>query len=407
MKLAVESHFENGPGKLVRTVKPHSPPASSLTGPSITEQLIVSGAVGDRLDWTHCEDLFFAACPLRGGHFAYEGISRAFEALLGMSSREIPGLDIFHCMGSEDSESVCEALQACLAERAEVRAHHCLTLGGFRRNVETIVVPIFDPLTGVIVRLIGRHRLLLKEFPEDKPDEIPDLRSSVSLASIQEDIQQRIASELHDSTCQHLVAASLGMMRIRSCLGTAEGLERLCDDVDASIDQAVREIRSLTYLLHPQNLMAQGLKATIECYAYGFAARTSLRVGIDIDASVDQLSYESQRSLLRVVQEGLTNIFRHAKATEVKIAVNATNGQFRLTISDNGRGFPVRRAKGGNGAMSMGVGIPAMRARLKQLGGTLEIRTDPETLHSGTTLCAMFPYRVEAKRRKRRSPLQS
>ena len=90
-----------------------------------------------------------------------------------------------------------------------------------------------------------------------------------------------------------------------------------------------------------------------------------------------------------------------------KIVVDATNGQFRLTISDNGRGFSVRRAKDGSGAMSMGVGIPAMRARLKQLGGTLEIRSDPETPHAGTTLCAVFPQHVEAKRRKRRSALQS
>ena len=194
-------------------------------------------------------------------------------------------------------------------------------------------------------------------------------------------------------------------MRVRTCLGTAGGVERLCDDVDASIDQALREIRSLTYLLHPQNLMAAGLKATIECYAHGFAARTTLRVGIGIDARIDRLPYESQRSLLRVVQEGLTNIFRHAKATEVKIVVAATDGRFRLTISDNGRGFPVHRAKRGSGTISMGVGIPAMRARLAQLGGSLEIRSDPE--RSGTMLCAVFPFSNEAKRRKRRSPLQS
>ncbi|WP_129267449.1 sensor histidine kinase [Bradyrhizobium betae] len=388
----------------MRTVKPCN--ANSLTRPSITEQLIVSEAIGGRLDGTDCEDLLFAVYPLRGG-FAYEGINHAFEVVLGMSSREVSGLDIFDCMGSDDSESVCEGLEACLAERTEVRIHHSLTLGGFRRDVETIVVPILDPMAGVVVRFIGRHRILSKEFPEGGADEALNPRSSVGLASIQEDIQQRIASELHDSTCQHLIAASLGMMRIRTCLGTADGLDRICDDVDESIDQAVREIRALTYLLHPQNLMAQGLKATIECYAYGFAARTSLRVGIDIDASVDQLSYESQRSLLRVVQEGLTNIFRHAKATDVKIVVDATNGQLRLTICDNGRGFPVRRATDGNSAMSMGVGIPAMRARLKQLGGTLEIRSNPEPPHSGTTLCAIFPHRVEAKRRKRRSPLQS
>jgi two-component system NarL family sensor kinase len=390
----------------VRTVKPYSPAASSLTRPSIAEQFIVSEGFGDRLHWAHCEDLLFAVRPLRGGRFAYEGINQAFGALLGMSSGESLGLDISRCMGSEDSESVCEVFQACLAEGSEVRVQHSLTLGRFRRNVETIAVPIFDPVAGVIVRLIGCHRMLLKEFPENEPDETTDPLSSVSLASIQEGIQQRIASELHDSTCQHLVAASLGMMRIRSGLGAADGFERLCNDVDASIDQAVREIRSLTYLLHPQDLMAQGLKATIECYAHGFAARTSLRVCIGIDASVDRLSYESQRSLLRVVQEGLTNVFRHAKATEVKIAVDATNGQFRLTISDNGRGFPVCQSKSGNGAMSMGVGIPAMRARLEQLGGTLEIRSDPETPHSGITLCAVFP-RVEAKRRKRHLPLQS
>ena len=391
----------------MRTVKPHSLPASALTRASVTDELIVSEAVGDRPDWWLREDFLFAVRPLRRGRFTYEGINQAFEAALGMSSREVSGLDIFHCMGREDSESVCEALEACLAEGVEIRIQHSLTLGGFRRNFETIVVPILDPVAGVIVRLIGRHRNLLEEFSDDGTDETADLRSSVGLASIQEDIQQRIASELHDLTCQHLIAASLGMMRIRTGLDTVDGLERLCDDVDASIDQALREIRSLTYLLHPQNLMAQGLKATIECYAHGFAARTSLRVGIGIDASVDLLSYASQRSLLRVVQEGLTNIFRHAKATEVKIVVDATNGQFRLTISDNGRGFSVRRAKDGSGAMSMGVGIPAMRARLKQLGGTLEIRSDPETLHAGTTLCAVFPQRVEAKRRKRRSPLQS
>ncbi|HEV2159943.1 sensor histidine kinase [Bradyrhizobium sp.] len=241
----------------------------------------------------------------------------------------------------------------------------------------------------------------------DGLDEAADPGDSVNLADIQEDIQQRIAAELHDSTCQHLVAASLGMMRIRSCLGANDGLEHICDDVDASIDQALKEIRSLTYVLHPQNPMLQGLKATIESYAEGFATRTALRVRTDIDGTVDRLSYDGQRSLLRVVQEGLANIFRHAKATEVKIVVIATDGQFRLTISDNGRGLPVRRAKDSNRATSMGVGIPAMRARLKQLGGSLEIQSNPEAGRGGTTLCAVFPHRDETKRRRRRASLQS
>ena len=147
--------------------------------------------------------------------------------------------------------------------------------------------------------------------------------------------------------------------------------ERLCDDIDASIDQALREIRAFTYLLHPQNLLADGLKSTIEQFVDGFSARTSLKTSLEIAPEVDKLSYERQRSVLRVIQEALTNVFRHAKATEVKIAMEATDTHFKLRISDNGRGMPIGQARSGPRAISFGVGIPAMRARLQQMGGTL------------------------------------
>ena len=151
-------------------------------------------------------------------------------------------------------------------------------------------------------------------------------------------------------------------MRIRRSMDDPVGAERLCDEIDASIDEALREIRAFTYLLHPQDLTVDGLKATIEHYANGFAARTSLRVTSSIVPDVDRLPYEKQRSLLRVVQEALTNVFRHAKATEVSIVIEAIGSQFRLTISDNGRGLRADYTKHGAKAISIGVGIPAMRA---------------------------------------------
>jgi signal transduction histidine kinase len=225
---------------------------------------------------------------------------------------------------------------------------------------------------------------------------------NVDLISIQEGIQQRIASDLHDSTCQHLVAASLGLMRIRSNLGDTALAERLCDEIDASIDEALREIRAFAYLLHPRNLAGEGLKAAIEGYVEGFAARTSLRVTASVVPDVDRLPYETKRSLLRVVQEALTNVFRHAKATEVNIVVAASDGHFHLTISDNGRGLPSDRGGPGTKAASIGVGIPAMRARLHQIGGTLDIRSSRAPRHSGTILCAVFPHCLAADRRNRR-----
>jgi two-component system, NarL family, sensor kinase len=356
----------------------------------------------DRLYWNFAGDLLFAVRPSHGGRFVYEDINPAFEAVLGISSQDIHELDVSDCMDQDDARSVCEVLRACIAEGTEVRIRHGLAFGGSRQNMETTVVPVSDPVAEVVVRLIGSHRVLRKGPFESATDGLTDVHMSVNVISIQEDIQQRIASDLHDSTCQHLIAASLGLMRIRSSLSDPVRAERLCGDIDASIDEALREIRAFAYLLHPQNLSIDGLKATIEHYAEGFATRTSLRVSTRISSDVDRLPYERQRSLLRVIQEALTNVFRHAKATEAKIIIDATDGRFRLTISDNGCGLAAGHAKHGTNAMSVGVGIPAMRARLEQLGGTLDIRSNPATRHSGTVLRAVFPHGLVTNRRNRR-----
>lgn len=346
----------------------------------------------DRLHWNFTEDLLFAVRPLHGGRFAYEGINPAFEYRLGLTSQVVRGMDVADCLGGEDAKSVREAFQTCLTDGVEVRIRGHLMLGGLRSNMETTVVPVLDSATGDIVRLIGSHRTLHDAHPESATDE----PAGHSLVSIQEGIQQRIASDLHDSTCQHLIAASLGLMRVRASLGGSDS-EGLCDDIEASLDAALREIRAFAYLLHPQNLKADGLKATIEQYAEGFASRTSLRVSHAISPDVDRLPYETQRSLLRVVQEALANVFRHAKATEVEIAIDAADSSFRLTVSDNGRGIST-----GGKAESIGVGIPAMRARLEQIGGTLDIESDPANRPSGTVLRAVFPHGLAMKRSRRK-----
>jgi two-component system NarL family sensor kinase len=220
----------------------------------------------------------------------------------------------------------------------------------------------------------------------------------VLLLSVQEGIQQRLASDLHDSTCQHLIAVSLNIMRMRRAMNDLGSVERICDAIDASIEQALREIRAFTYLLHPQNLLADGLKTTVEQFVAGFSARTSLKASVNIGPEVDRLSYEAQRSVLRVIQEALTNVFRHAKATQVKIAIEATDTHLKLWISDNGCGMPIRSARAGLKATSFGVGIPAMRTRLQQIGGSLEIHSSSPTECPGTTLCAAIPRFPPRKR---------
>ena len=178
--------------------------------------------------------------------------------------------------------------------------------------------------------------------------------------------------------------------------------EKLFDDIDASIDQAQREIRAFTYLLHPQNLLTDGLKITVEQFVNGFSARTSLKTSLKIAPEVDKLSYERQRAVLRVTQEALMNVFRHARATQVKVAMETMGTHFRLRVTDDGRGMPINQARSGPKAISFGVGIPAMRARLRQLGGTLEIHSSSATGGRGTTLCAELPHALPLKRTRQR-----
>ena len=226
------------------------------------------------------------------------------------------------------------------------------------------------------------------------------------LVALQEKLHRRIASELHDLTCQHLIAASLGVMQVRGALGDRRKAEEHCEQIDLSIDLALKELRSLTYLLHPQNLFEGGLKTTIERFAEGFAVRTSLAVEISIPPAVDGLSREKQRSLMRIVQEALTNVYRHAKATRVDITIEAREGQFQLEIRDDGQGMMASNRVCRFRPPALGTGLRIMQARLEEMGGRLEILSAPTAVPRGTTLRATFPCAFPFEQNGRRCALK-
>jgi two-component system, NarL family, sensor kinase len=357
-----------------------------------------------KLHWILAPEYLFGMQISNDGRFFYESMNPAFERLLGISIDS--EREIHDCMNEEDAKSICAFCDACLAEGRSVRYRHRLTLGGRRREFDTTINPVRASESGNIVRLVGSHRALEELTAVDAVDKTvkrqaaPELERRLS--SLQEQVQQQIASDLHDSTCQHLIAASLNVMRLRRAVSDNGNAEKLIDDIDASIDQAQREIRSFTYLMHPQNLLTDGLKITIEQFVNGFSARTSLKTSLEIAPEVDKLSYEQQRAVLRVIQEALMNVFRHAQATRVNVTMEAMDTHFKLQVADNGRGMSINQARSGPKAISFGVGIPAMKARLRQLGGTLEIHSSSATGGRGTTLCAELPHSFPLKRERQR-----
>ena len=212
------------------------------------------------------------------------------------------------------------------------------------------------------------------------------------LFALQEQLHRRIATELHDSTCQHLVAASLGLMQIRNALRDPPTIERHCEQLDVSINSALNELRSVAYILLPQDLFEGGLKAAVEQYAAGFAARTSLVVEVSISPEVDTLPYEEQRSIMRITQEALTNVHRHASATRVDISIRAADGEFNLEIRDDGHGLKAVDGARRFSAPTFGAGLRIVQARVREMGGRFEIFSSLTEGRRETVLLATFPY---------------
>jgi signal transduction histidine kinase len=209
---------------------------------------------------------------------------------------------------------------------------------------------------------------------------------SARLLAVQEDERQRIARELHDSTAQHLVAANLELMRLDSSLGRLPGVTANCDEIEDLIQKALIELRIFTYLLHPPDLATDGLQATLVQFITGFARRTALEATTAITPDVDRVPLDVQRALLRVVQEALTNVHRHARATRVGVRARTFSNWLIVSVRDNGSGFVPARQNETGAAPAMGVGIRGMNARLQQIGGRLMVRSRP----GGTVVMAVM-----------------
>jgi two-component sensor histidine kinase len=163
------------------------------------------------------------------------------------------------------------------------------------------------------------------------------------------------------------------------------GNRPLLQQLDASLRQSLREIRTLSYLLHPPLLDEAGLSLALSSFVEGYVERSGIDVTLDVSKQIGRLSPTTELVLFRVVQEALTNISRHSQSATASIRLEQQRSIFTsqaiLTIEDAGKGIPTSRLKNGsldgeNTGLS-GVGLASMRERLAQVGGRLEIQSVP------------------------------
>ncbi|RDI57221.1 ATP-binding protein [Microvirga subterranea] len=223
---------------------------------------------------------------------------------------------------------------------------------------------------------------------------------SGDLLHLQDEERQRIGAELHDSTTQHLTAAGLGLARIHVLASEHPDIEAALGSVGTSIDEAQKEIRTLSFLLFPPSLERDGLALTLRDFIHGFARRAGLTARVRIDPAIDIADANVSWAALRVTQEALANIRRHAQATRISVDIRTEDGSLRLRISDNGIGLPGKKST--DARPKLGVGIPGMEARVRQLGGELSVTSG----RRGVTVRAALPL-VSATNGAAAQPLET
>jgi two-component system, NarL family, sensor kinase len=190
------------------------------------------------------------------------------------------------------------------------------------------------------------------------------------LLRAQDEERRRIARDLHDSTCQTLLAASLTLKQLQAHV--AEGGAAPFASVQSALADSMRELRTLSYLLHPPLLEECGLAVALREFLRGFAQRSGIAVEMRLAPEIGRLPHEIETVLFRIVQEGLTNVHRHSGSTMARVRLVRLGDRIALSIGDRGHGMSP--ASGANAA-PMGVGIAGMRARVQQFGGQLRIRS--------------------------------
>lgn len=199
---------------------------------------------------------------------------------------------------------------------------------------------------------------------------------------VQEDERLRLGRELHDSTGQLLLALRLNLARLKRAHGTAVE-DELIAEIENTASQIDQEIRSFAFLHYPAEILRDGLSETLRYLVRGFAARTGLKVSFASLGDDTEIRGSSANALLRVAQEALMNVHRHARASHVRVALTLRDRQLTLVVRDDGIGLPPTH----DATNSQGVGLPGMRHRVERLGGHFAVKR----MKHGTKLIASAP----------------
>jgi PAS domain S-box-containing protein len=218
---------------------------------------------------------------------------------------------------------------------------------------------------------------------------------SLHLLRTQDEERKRIGRDLHDSLGQCLAVLKINLDSVRLALPSTQIKE--LSQLDQCLEltgEAIREVRTIAYVLFPPMLEELGLSSAISWYLDGFSSRSNIKITFDVPPDLKRLPRLAEVALFRVLQESLTNVHRHSQSATAHVRLFEENGWAVLEIEDQGKGFPaaIFDVDNGDSPSTFGVGLRGMKERLRDLGGTIELKRAKE---QGAVVRASVPRKEE------------
>src|ERR1700691_5823668 len=319
-------------------------------------------------------------------------ISDRFYEFTGAAPESANGFGWLDYVHPEDKQKAMADWLLCVESGANYEAEYRMQAkDGNYRWFRARAVPI--KIDGKIVRWYGTcsdihdSKLLERSIRDDaaelekmvdrRTDELR--RLSIRLMTMQDQERRRLARDLHDGLGQELAVAKmiLDKMLLEK---PAQFPEEAWVQASNIIDSAIQQVRTMSHLLHPPLLDEVGLLSALSWYVDGLTKRSGIETSLDVQPrDFPRLATEVETAVFRIVQEALTNVFRHSEARKVWIKLSQTDGMIAVSVLDDGKGINKRIAE--LRPESIGVGIGGMKQRAKEFGGQLRLtNAKPGTL---------------------------
>jgi signal transduction histidine kinase len=380
------------PGRWVEFHVHPFPDGAYILFSDITERRTTEQAVETATDLLHgLSEALHAEIALLDVEGKIVSVNRAWRAVMAERGVDLPGggvgVSYLELCRRGPSDVDIEALERGLGEllRGETESLTQVYTVGAGSDLRWRQVRLTPLKVGSTTHLLAIH----EDLTEFARAQAAQRNQAEQLMAAQEEERERIAIELHDSTSQHLVAIGLGVARLRRLLGGGRQTSNVLEDMTRSLQEAIKEIRVLSYLMKPTALERDGLEATARRFVRGFGVRTGVEAAFSVDGDVNAAAPDVQHAAFRVLQEALSNVYRHARARHVGVELAVRGARLELSVADDGQGFEPAPSSDPD-KVALGVGIAGMQARVAQLGGAFDIASGGQ----GTTVSAGLPLAV-------------